>query len=132
MVWGSRNGGCGQWDHPERANHNNVRWDHHSGVLDGPYGYESLWGQAATRLKKIFFFFFAVAFHLLRVVLAFKQNKAFGRITIISPHPSEELLYIPTLFDHMFPQPTLKGNSPNFNRRYQSLYLCFINLQTLK
>ena len=67
-------------------------------------------GQAAIGLKKIFFF--AIAFHLLRVVLAFKQNKVFERIIIISPYPSEELLYIPTLLGHMFPQPTLKGNSP--------------------
>ena len=56
LVWGSRDGGCGRWDHPERASCDSVGWDHHSGVSDGPYGYKSLWGQAAAGLKKIFFF----------------------------------------------------------------------------
>ena len=48
LVWGSRYGGCGRWDHLECANYNSVGWDHHSGVFDGPYGYESLWDQAAA------------------------------------------------------------------------------------
>ena len=62
---------------------------------------------------KEYYFFVVVTFHWLRVVLAFKQNKAFGRIIIISPYSSKELLYIPTLLNHMFPRPTLKGNFPN-------------------
>ncbi|CBI28916.3 unnamed protein product, partial [Vitis vinifera] len=119
LVWGSREGGYGQWDHPERASCNSVRWDHHSGVSDSLYGYESLWGQTTIGLKKNFLFlFFAVAFHLLRVVLAFKQNKAFERIIIISPYLSKELLYIPTILGHMFPQPTLKDSSPNFKSKF--------------
>ena len=47
--------------------------------------------QAPCRLKKTLFFsvafHFVVAFHLLKVVLAFTQNKAFERIIIILPYP---------------------------------------------
>ena len=66
--------------------------------------------QAVVGLKNTIFFF--VAFHLSRVVLTFKQNKAFGRIIIISSYPSEELSNLPTLLDHIFLRSTLKGNFP--------------------
>ena len=62
--------------------------------------------------KDFFFFFFYVTFHLLRVVLTFKQNKTFGRIIIILPYLSEELSNLPIIFSHIFPQRTLKGNFP--------------------
>ena len=66
LVWGSHDGGYGRWDHLERANCNNVRWDHHFGVSDSPYGYESLWGQATAGLKIFFFFFFCCCFSLIK------------------------------------------------------------------
>ena len=50
-------------------------------------------------VKELFFF---VAFDLLRVVLAFKQNMGFGGIIIFSTYPSEELSNLSTLSGHFF------------------------------
>ena len=79
------------------------------------------YNSAPGRLKKgrinsfslsVAFHFPCFSLHLLRVVLTFKQNKAFGGIIIILPYPLQDLSNLPTLIGHFFPQPTLKGNSP--------------------